>query len=34
MITKGQHNDFLKFLGKRVILYCEGYPFDRKDVLA
>ncbi|CAK7052113.1 MAG: hypothetical protein PETM_02192 [Petrimonas sp.] len=34
MITKGQHNDFLKFLGKRVIVYCEGYPFDRKDVLA
>ncbi|MDO5663805.1 MAG: GNAT family N-acetyltransferase [Bacteroidia bacterium] len=28
MITKEQHNDFLKFIDKRVILYCEGYPFE------
>lgn len=28
MITKKQHTDFLKFLGERVILYCEGYPFE------
>lgn len=27
MITKEQHNSFLKFLGDEVIKYCEGYPF-------
>lgn len=26
MITKAQHNDFLDFLGEKVILYCEGQP--------
>lgn len=30
MITKEQHNHFLQFVGERVILYCEGYPFDEK----
>ena len=30
MITKEQHNDFLKFLGERVIMYCEGYPFEEQ----
>lgn len=28
MITKEQHNHFLKFLGDKVIKYCEGYTFD------
>lgn len=26
MITKEQHADFLRFLGEKVILYCEGQP--------
>lgn len=28
MITKEQHNHFLKFIDERVIVYCEGYPFE------
>ncbi len=28
MITKEQHNDFLRFVNRDVIKYCEGYPFD------
>lgn len=28
MITKEQHNHFLQFVDERVILYCEGYPFE------
>ncbi len=31
MITKEQHNDFLQFVDERVILYCEGYPFDEQE---
>ena len=31
MITKEQHNDFLEFLETRVIIYCEGYPFNRQE---
>lgn len=27
MITKEQHNDFLRFVNKEVIRYCEGFPF-------
>ena len=27
MITKEQHNDFLRFVNEEVIRYCEGYPF-------
>ena len=28
MITKEQHNNFLKFLNEEVIKYCEGYDPD------
>lgn len=27
MISKEQHNDFLRFVNEEVIRYCEGYPF-------
>lgn len=30
MITKEQHNDFLKFVGEEVIKYCEGYTLDNQ----
>lgn len=30
MITKAQHADFLAFVEEKVILYCEGYPFEDK----
>ena len=29
MISKEQHNHFLKFVGEEVIKYCEGYIFDK-----
>lgn len=28
MITKGERNDFLKFVDEKVILYCEGQPIE------
>lgn len=31
MLTKEQHNDFLKFVNEEVIMYCEGYPFESKE---
>ena len=29
MITKEQHNHFLKFVGEEVIKYCEGYTIEK-----
>lgn len=29
MITKEQHNHFLKFVGEEVIKYCEGYTLEK-----
>jgi ribosomal protein S18 acetylase RimI-like enzyme len=31
MITKEQHQDFLKFVNEEVIKYCEGYPFESEE---
>lgn len=30
LITKEQHNHFLKFLGEEVIKYCEGYTLNKQ----
>lgn len=32
MITKEQHNNFLKFLNEEVIKYCEGYDPDGLNI--
>lgn len=29
MITKEQHNDFLRFVDEKVIVYCEGYVDEK-----
>jgi ribosomal protein S18 acetylase RimI-like enzyme len=31
MITKEQHNNFLKFVGEEVIKYCEGYTLEKSS---
>ncbi|MDY9917688.1 MULTISPECIES: GNAT family N-acetyltransferase [Proteiniphilum] len=32
MITKEQHNDFVRFVNEEVIRYCEGYPFNQAPI--
>lgn len=31
LITKEEHNNFIRFLNEEVIRYCEGYPFGARS---